>query len=426
MKERITVLLGAGAMVEATGVSTSSITDKIIEASHKYKMNDKTNVSIVEQVQEALCEVYKKQIDSEYSKLPDNDGLNMLINFEDIYHVLEMLLSYNNCMGYKGYTSLVLACTKIAYEFEELNERNIRNLITEITDCINEIIREYDKEFEEKGEEYRLFFQTIEKETGYVFDVFNLNYDTWIEQTLSSYNDGYIDISGYENVMQRFEIKEYMKQDDEHTVSHLHGQICFGNPRFNRKDINNFAFQESHNTLYKYKNYESAKHTRECTAIKRYYNQAGEAIFNENIITGMRKTDKILESPFNAYYNNLMNCLLDNNKLIIIGYGFSDLHINNFFYHYFAAHGDSRKTLMIDFIKEENWNPKSNQGFLSNAQCIFSNLMFGNDHWMAQEVLNQDKSFILAKNKKACMSVSGFKKVCDIEHIEKIIRFLND
>ena len=36
MKERITVLLGAGAMIEATGVSTKSLTEKVISKCKKY------------------------------------------------------------------------------------------------------------------------------------------------------------------------------------------------------------------------------------------------------------------------------------------------------------------------------------------------------------------------------------------------------
>ena len=51
MKKRITVLLGAGAVVEATNVSTASITKRVIEECRGYKISSKSNQSVVDYIQ---------------------------------------------------------------------------------------------------------------------------------------------------------------------------------------------------------------------------------------------------------------------------------------------------------------------------------------------------------------------------------------
>ena len=125
-----------------------------------------------------------------------------------------------------------------------------------------------------------------------------------------------------------FDITEYLKQDDRHTVSHLHGQIHFEYPEFDIVQNNEYFKREEVYTLYKYNNYVDAKKHREQSIRTPDKTQYGNALFTSNIITGLMKNDKLLWNPFIAYHNKLVNSLLSNPNLIIIGYGFSDLYLN--------------------------------------------------------------------------------------------------
>ena len=93
MKERITVLLGAGAMIEATGVSTKSLTEKVISKCKKYKINQESEKSVVDVICDKFLSVYNKEISAE-SEASTIEKITSIISFEDIFHVLELLPNY--------------------------------------------------------------------------------------------------------------------------------------------------------------------------------------------------------------------------------------------------------------------------------------------------------------------------------------------
>ena len=68
------------------------------------------------------------------------------------------------------------------------------------------------------------------------------------------------------------------------------------------------------------------------------------------------KNDKLLWNPFIAYHNKLVNSLLSNPNLIIIGYGFSDLYLNRLLLQYHNNFFDNKKTLIIDYIDKNKYN----------------------------------------------------------------------
>jgi hypothetical protein len=57
-------------------------------------------------------------------------------------------------------------------------------------------------------------------------------------------------------------------------------------------------------------------------------NQLGEIHLPSNIITGMGKASRILFGPHLSFYNSFYNDCMRTDNLIIIGYSFSDVHIN--------------------------------------------------------------------------------------------------
>lgn len=256
------------------------------------------------------------------------------------------------------------------------------------------------------------------------FDVFNLNYDTWVEQALCEYNDGFIEISNYEKIMKRFDIAEYLKKDDRHTISHLHGQICFEYPEFEIEDINRFAFKESHNTLYKYVDFSAARSYRERSVRSSDHTQSGENLFRTNIVTGLMKTDKLLWNPLIMYHNKLTNSLISNQRLILIGYGFSDLYINNLLIQYNEIHYNDRKVIMIDYIPDEDWQSQVEHPFNPGEKACFTNLMFKDDYWYRRNPFAPEPEYYCSNDKMACIFKKGFYDVID-NHLFDVIKFIS-
>lgn len=57
------------------------------------------------------------------------------------------------------------------------------------------------------------------------------------------------------------------------------------------------------------------------------------------IITGLRKTDKLVAYPYSSYYHTLMDSLQKNSRLLIIGYSFGDIHFNHLLDRITRIHG---------------------------------------------------------------------------------------
>lgn len=423
MEQRITIILGAGAMVESTSVSTSELTKKVIENCKKYKISDSNDASIVDVICDKFLQIYRKEVSAHSAKCTKLDTITSIISFEDIYHVLELLPNYLNTSGYKSNESAFQIFSKFNQEFETINVQNINSSAREIIRTINNEIYAYDSQFDEKGKNFSKFFTEIVKKTNLKLDIFNLNYDTWVEQTLCDYNDGFVEMPKYKNKMKRFDIAEYITNKDKNTVSHLHGQICFGYPEFNKEDINEYAFQESHNTLYKYQDFLLAEDYRKRSVYSGDHTQSGENLFRTNIVTGLMKTDKLLWNPLIVYHNQLLNSLVSNQRLILIGYGFSDLYINNLLLQYNAMHFNEKKVIMIDYVSNEDWQPKIEHPFNPSDKATFTNRMFKNDYWYRRYPFGSKESMYYSKDKMVCIYRNGFHDVIN-NYLSEVIDFL--
>ena len=74
-------------------------------------------------------------------------------------------------------------------------------------------------------------------------------------------------------------------------------------------------------------------------------NQAGDAIFYSPIITGLKKTDKLCFMPHNFYHANLVRKIIENPSLLICGYSFGDLYVNQLIQRHKLVHDKNERDL---------------------------------------------------------------------------------
>ena len=417
-KERITILLGAGAIVEQTGASTSYLTRKVIEGCRKCRPV-KNGISLINELCRGFLSIYFRECREllrEKICINDIDAICRVISFEDIFHALELLAGSVSHSGHKGYISPHMLFSRLLPSFKDID---ILPTARELIDIINDEVYAYDCQFSTMGQDFMKFFTEIQDDGKFLLDVFNLNYDTWVEQTLQNYNDGYITIQGYEGKMQRFDVNTYLDYRQCHTVSHLHGQINFEYPDFRPSDINRYVTLEDTSTLYKYLDFNTAKSYRHRSARSDEHSQAGENIFRTNIVTGLMKTDKLLWSPLSIYHSRLADALMNNSRLLIIGYGFVDLYINALLTQYIARHSGNIRAVVIDYVHEDNWTPQIEHPLSPHDKAIFLARLFGGDSWWMREL--RPKPYYEVKNVKARFYREGFRKVIE-NYIPDIIK----
>ena len=77
-------------------------------------------------------------------------------------------------------------------------------------------------------------------------------------------------------------------------------------------------------------------------------NQAGDAIFYSPIITGLKKTDKLCFMPHNFYHANLVRKIIENPSLLICGYSFGDLYVNQLIQRHKLVHDKNERVVFVD------------------------------------------------------------------------------
>lgn len=405
-QNRITVLLGAGAMMDVTTLSCNSITKNVIAKQQVFFRDGKLEaVPFLNFVYEHLKAYYSKESES--------------VNFEDIFHALEMLSSLqtaNNEKTVKTSRSVFGMLCNIKEEFGHVSPTLIYTGMRNLIETVIENVGEFESEvYKEKW--FSDFFKSIQEKMP--IDVFSLNYDTWLEQIIEDYNDGFVPIS---ETHQKFSPNQlFSNKDMLSTINHLHGQICFtthlptGSSRFLTDGwykANRYDLVKNLGTFSKYTGFMKTT-------------QAAEQVYQYPIITGLRKNDKIMTPPFDAYYTHLYQQLRYNKNLLIIGYGFGDLYINSLLNQFRNFHENDGKVICIGYL-----NPQDQFYFMTDMPIPNSMkqsiCMLFDDSELSYRFLDLEHcTHIDSSDGKSRWYINGFKSTV-LNCSDEIFHFFND
>ncbi len=342
MKQKVTILTGAGFTVtpEFGGPSTWQLTNKLRNL--KISGYEIAGLNPGEYFYKRLCYHYTRNI--------KNDCDLSIVNFETIIHLLEEMYSHltsynksnvkNNDLSlvrvsskFKGVKpSFLILKEKIKKDLEELRTaQNIPHLseivrtiyryfidsvISELKALNSDELNTGLKGFDEN------FLNIHLPESKFVRRFYSLNYDTWLNKYLGIY-DGF-DSKG------NFESDKVLTEFDADCHYNLHGSILWLN------DINENKVSKL-TTPVNYLNYnQNSEH-----GINR------EPLIATPIITGYNKLGRINYTPYLQFYYAFQNDILNSDMLIVIGYSFSDTHVNNILSLF------KRKCVVVNYIK--NW-----------------------------------------------------------------------
>ena len=149
------------------------------------------------------------------------------------------------------------------------------------------------------------------------------------------------------------------------------------------------------------------------------------------IITGLKKTDKISCSPYDCYHGNLYKALYGSNALVIVGYSFGDLYVNNLIRMMHTLYGDKKRIVIIDKWNQKTINSESGglekyiQAYISPQEVTFWQMMAGCTS--VGELIDgflQDDVMKVMVSKNGCLMIlaDGFKAA--VGHKTEIEAFL--
>ena len=340
MNDAVTIIVGAGAVLDFDhkGIfpSVKNITDEVLKLSiQKVDGGERPLLrELYDYIVGKLNQVGRPEV---------NRYIPPQINFESLLHVIEMCISYSSCWQ-KEYVSW-LAFPEFGTliqpdEFlKDIQTYDYIRAAYGLQKTVMSIVNQYDASFNEDTSTerwYRDFWKSLSGRSN----IFNLNYDNTIENSLGEYEDGFPPVKDGEEYS-RFSARRYYENSrGVSTIAHLHGQILFSEAR-------EYPFDYSMRDMVKNRDYKTACKNRGGGQFPPS-NQAKEEYVQPYIVSGSRKTEKMTFAPNNVYLSDLARKVIENNRLMVVGYSFGDLYLNEILGLGMAAHGDDFKVVIID------------------------------------------------------------------------------
>lgn len=465
--QRVTALVGAGAALEIvpkdSGItipSTANITKEVLK---KYNTVNGAGTVVID-IYKHLC---KNRI---LSPLPlFSDESYRIMHFEVIFQIMEILHSYDkvwffDSTPYDGKGKIEHFRYDLFPEIAGFVKSTFRHDPKELNQCLEEYIRrimnivnQYDDYFRTHINSpecrwYKNFWSTRKLK----WDVFNLNYDTTIEQCIP-YEDGFVMLPASD--IRRMDMKRLMdNKSQKSTINHIHGCIVYGNDDLSTEEYREKIMGKYDVTdFFKYKDYVSTpKHWWSDDVAQNRHSHVPVPL-----ITGLDKTDKIVGLPFSAYRQNFEKQILENNALLIVGYSYGDAYINSMLERMRQIHGDKQRIVLIDYwgdvvskynegVKEEvkYWRTHGhhkrsteelridylkslikdaigfNQGLNEHEGTLITNTIMDHVENINVEFdMNSANGPLVSKNKQLMIFFRGFKDAA--KHRKEIYAFLN-
>ena len=423
MDSGVTIIVGAGAVLDfqhdGLFPSVSNITEEVLKLNiHKVDGGEKP----------LLSELYNHVVDK-LNKVSEKNHINRAqLNFENLLHILEMCIAYSGCL-HKEYISWLAfpEFGTLIHPDKFLKDIHTYDYIRAaygLQKTVMDIVNQYDDSFEkDRSSEqwYRDFWKSLSGRSN----IFNLNYDNTIENSLGEYEDGFLPIDDGEEYS-RFSAKQYYEnRRNLSTIAHLHGQILFS-------EAMSYPFDYSTRDLVKNRDFQTACKNRIGGQFPPS-NQAKEEYLQPVIVSGSRKTDKMTFAPNNVYLSDLARKIVENNRLMIVGYSFGDLYLNEILGLGMAAHGDDFKVVIIDKFPQyinsytslfqhiaHRCNP---QEFTFVSRLAKDGLYIEIGQTEFPLIVGEYGVPVVSRNGKLMMCISGFKDAV-VNHKDEIFVFL--
>lgn len=421
MNEGVTIIVGAGAVLdfEHKGIlpSVKIITDEVL----------KLSIQKVDGGERPLLRELYNHVAKKLKKVSEINCINLpQLNFENLLHVIEMCIAYSACwrkeyISWLSYPEFGTLIQPVKY-LKDIHTYDCIRAAYGLQKTVMDIVNQYDSTFRKDTSTeqwYRNFWRSLSGRSN----IFNLNYDNTIENSLGEYEDGFLPIEDGEDYS-RFSAKRYYDNPRRvSTIAHLHGQILFSVAR-------TYPFEYSMRDMVKNRDYETACKNRIGGQFPPS-NQAKEEYLQPEIVSGLRKTEKMTFAPNNVYLSDLARKVIENNRLMIIGYSFGDLYLNEILGLGKAVHGDDFKVVIIDKFPS----------YINSYTSFFQHLVRIPERYTFVSRLAKDRLFVeigqdvipfvvdgydrplISRNGNLMMCIRGFKNAVE-NHGEEIMRFL--
>lgn len=194
---------------------------------------------------------------------------------------------------------------------------------------------------------------------NFVVDAFNLNYDDLLEQT-HIWDDGF----AKEESWSVFDRAAYIRarNDASHLMTHLHGSTRFG---YRNEDLEAIRRNGPQRQVVRYADLMAATESLQYPPTPTYTDDVIDDA--APLISGANKVMKFTTAPYSYYFSALQQAAQTNDRLLFLGYGFADPHVNNWILETIHHHGEHCVRAVVVDLKpkdaKESWRLLDNAVF---------------------------------------------------------------
>jgi hypothetical protein len=268
------------------------------------------------------------------------------VDFELILHAIEQLdpivASAGDQRRHDRYRAVLSPFVEVCRKHDLLNDTMVLGELRPaiITEIYRTIIGRVPVDHLAQPPALHGFIRRLEKE--FQLSVFTLNYDDVVDGALGSWFDGFVrpadqSAQGSAWTANGFDARHFnnWREASEPLLVHLHGSVRFG---YLRHEFGTGKYSDSQAAL------ESVEWTRAGD-----HHVAGQIVSASPIISGLSKAAKLVYNPepFGYYYRALIDSVLACERLLVVGYGGRDDHINVWLSQFEKTHAESRRIVWI-------------------------------------------------------------------------------
>lgn len=344
--------------------SVSKIDSLFSQWANDYLKLDDSDVS---NLYDWVKKIYRTRlINRKNQEIPDN-----FENYLYIISQIESLYSENSHWLYSGHRLQPFIKEKVKLpvinhfnkEIRRASSRDFSFLYSYLIDKLLEHFRDLsirlENEFQQEQDYLKDFFSCLKNE--FEIGIFNLNYDNTIIRNLDDLETGFDPETNQLN-------RELLYKKDWNFCYHMHGSVHFDmkggtdNTQMHKINWNN----DLHSKFSSNSSGRSSNYTSEGVTIK-----------NSSIIAGYNKTNQILKEPFSQYYMSLDRKIYETDAILLLGYGFADLHLNSQLEFIRFNQKKNRKVVIVDYACDDVESLRLRHDSWSNG--LFESLPF--NHW---------------------------------------------
>jgi hypothetical protein len=332
MKQKLLLIIGAGASIEF-GMPTVTDIDKLMNSWSR-------EIAPIPSMDIGLYGYIKEKFE-QYAKQNNNNRLGVILNFESILYTIQQLAGLYSDLERSSFHNrlnpfIQLSTLPDIQHWDKICSASGEDLGKLQADLVDKLLsyfratcKDLSTQKQDLLQQQKQFLDALNEQ--YQLGIINLNYDNVIDLSRPDL------VTGFRNSDGSFD-RSLLYAPHWNFIYHMHGSVHFDMKGGNGTEMHKIFWNWDLNSTF----------SGNSRGRNLFFTGEGDEFLTSAIIAGLGKSNQLLREPFGSYFSQLDRLIYEADKILFIGYGFNDMHVNNSFPFIRYDGHKFRKVMVID------------------------------------------------------------------------------